>query len=620
MRKATRSFPCLPSRTRVSDPMRRACRQLRWMLAIGLLVVSDLVAGAAPSSQNGATVAADSIEVADTIKLADFPRFSEMLSKLDANDASLTDYSRWKLRYLLGWRAVYLGNFEGARVLLDDVADNAPNNLLRFRALATLVNLLGEGHRYQAAFVRLSQLQDMMPSIRDSNARFQGLGEASQLLSAAGQYDQAEAYARMMIDDPPPGQSICKGAEHLLRAQRDAKKIGTLDPLFARAIDVCMATGDTLFGQIMRGDMAWIYLAQGRPEDAVALLTQYGDAMRQLNYATLSSETDGTLALAYFRLGKMAEARRYANSAIAHSVKGEYTEAVIEAYEVLYRVEKQAGNAAASLAYHEQYMAADKAYLTDVGARGLAFQLVDQQVAAKKAEVESLNKQNEILRLNGALDRKDVETSRLYIVILAASLAAIVWLVLWLRRSQMRFMKLARRDGLTGICNREHFVEQADRVLAYGARSDRGLCLILFDLDHFKNVNDTYGHAVGDEVLKRAVDVCHRALHACDVFGRLGGEEFAVLLPDCSPAQARARAEQLRLSISATASTPTRPELAVTASFGVSSTLQCGFELHRLLVVADAALYRAKRAGRNCVFMGDTGDIPDSPYLAEARG
>ena len=75
-----------------------------------------------------------------------------------------------------------------------------------------------------------------------------------------------------------------------------------------------------------------------------------------------------------------------------------------------------------------------------------------------------------------------------------------------------------------------------------------------------------------------------------------------------------------RLSISATAATQARPELAVTASFGVASTLQCGFELHRLLVVADAALYRAKRAGRNCVFMGDTGDIPDSPYLTEARG
>jgi diguanylate cyclase (GGDEF)-like protein len=370
----------------------------------------------------------------------------------------------------------------------------------------------------------------------------------------------------------------------------------------------------------MRADIASFHMANGHPEEAVKILVANRESLRALHYPTTLAEFDGLLAQAYLKLGDLPNARRYGLSALASSIQGEFTDPRRAAYEVLYQVEERLGNATAALGYHEQYMIADKAYLNDLSARSLAFQIVDQQLVARKAEVEALNKKNEILRLNGVLDRKEVETGRLYIFILGLSLLAIAWLVLWLRRSQMRFMKLARRDGLTGICNREHFVEQADRVLAYGARSDRGLCVILFDLDHFKNVNDTYGHAVGDEVLKRAVDVCHRALHACDVFGRLGGEEFAILLPDCSPAQARARAEQLRLSISATSATQARPELAVTASFGVSSTLQCGFELHRLLVVADAALYRAKRAGRNCVFMGDTGDIPDSPYLTEAPG
>ena len=86
-------------------------------------------------------------------------------------------------------------------------------------------------------------------------------------------------------------------------------------------------------------------------------------------------------------------------------------------------------------------MQADKAYLNDVSARSLAFQIVDQQLLARKAEVDALNKQNEILRLTGALDRKEVETGRLYIVVLLASLGAIGWLLLWLRRSQLRFMR-----------------------------------------------------------------------------------------------------------------------------------------------------------------------------------
>jgi len=557
---------------------------------------------------------------ADAIKITDFQAFGQLVDDLAKRDAKLASLQRWKLRFLQGWRYTWIGDYENGRKALEEVADNATDSVLRFRATATLINLLGVGHRYQEAFVRLGQLQDLMPSIRDRKARFQGLGEASQLLSSAGQFEQAEAYAREMMDNPPPGQTNCIGAQHLLRAQREANRLKTLDPMYFRAIEVCDATGNDVFADTMRADIAAFQLGQGKAADAVKVLTESRDGLRTLNYPALLTEYDATLAQAYLKLGDVANARRFGLSAVAGSIKGEFTDPLRMGYWVLYEVERRLGNAQAALDYHEKYMQADKAYLNDVSARSLAFQIVDQQLLARKAEVDALNKQNEILRLTGALDRKEVETGRLYIVVLLASLGAIGWLLLWLRRSQLRFMKLARRDGLTGICNREHFVDQAQRVLAYGARSDRGVCLILFDLDHFKTVNDTYGHAAGDEVLRRAVDVCRRALHACDVFGRLGGEEFAVLLPDCSPAQARARAEQLRLSIAATSATQARPHLTVTASFGIAGTMQCGFELHRLLVVADAALYRAKRAGRNCVFMGDTGDIPDSPYLTEARG
>ncbi|PTR30727.1 diguanylate cyclase (GGDEF)-like protein [Luteibacter sp. OK325] len=572
-----------------------------------------------PASGNHADLGA-MLAQADAIKIVDLGQFTRLLDEIGARETELDGEQKSLFHFLRGWRATWVGDYGTGKAELDAVADTSSSNVLRARATATLINLLGIGHRYEEAFTRLTQLQDMLPSIRDRKARFQALGEASQMLSTAGQFDQAEAYAQQMMDNPPPGETICKGAQHLLRARREGGRLHTLDPIYQNAIDSCVGSGDEVFADAMRSDIAAFHVANGHPDEAVKILVANRDALRALHYPTTLAEFDGLLAQAYLKLGDLPNARRYGISALADSIQGEFTDPRRAAYEVLYQVEERLGNATAALSYHEQYMAADKAYLNDLSARSLAFQIVDQQLVARKAEVEALNKQNEILRLNGVLDRKEVETGRLYIFILGLCLLAIAWLVLWLRRSQMRFMKLARRDGLTGICNREHFVEQADRVLAYGARSDRGLCVILFDLDHFKNVNDTYGHAVGDEVLKRAVDVCHRALHACDVFGRLGGEEFAILLPDCSPAQARARAEQLRLSISATSATQARPELAVTASFGVSSTLQCGFELHRLLVVADAALYRAKRAGRNCVFMGDTGDIPDSPYLTEARG
>jgi len=611
-------FRARRSRTSRADAVTRLARHALCLAAAAMLAAAtgaqaDEVA-ANPSSP------AAILSRADAIKGSDPTAAGKLIDQLLPIEAKLAPEERWRLHYIQGWRATWLGDYDLGRKALEDVADNATNIVMRFRATATLINLLGIAHRYEEAFKRLNQLQEMMPSIRDRKARFMGLGEASQLLSSAGQFEQAEAYAQEMVDNPPPGDTICKGAEHLLRARREANRLEAIDPMFERAIEVCMNVGDDVFGQTMRADIAAFYVDKGRPAEAVTLLTANREAMRSLSYPVLLAEFDATLARAYLQLGDLANARRFGLSAVANASREEFMDSRRIGYEVLYETEQRLGNSVAALAYHKQYMAADKAHLDDVSARSLAYQIVDQQLTARKAEVDALARQNEILRLTGALDRKEAETGRLYIVVLLASLAAIVWLVLWLRRSQLRFMKLARRDGLTGICNREHFVEQSERVLAYGARSDRGACLILFDLDHFKNVNDTHGHAVGDEVLKRAVDVCRRALHACDVFGRLGGEEFAVLLPDCSPAQARARAEQLRLSIAATSATQSRPMLHVTASFGIASSTPCGFELHRLLVVADAALYRAKRAGRNCVFMGDTGDIPDSPYLTEARG
>ncbi|MGA7439697.1 MAG: GGDEF domain-containing protein [Luteibacter sp.] len=597
--------------------MRRWLRHAMFLLAMPLLGVAGVHAESDPVAT---AKAVRMLDQADQIKHADFDGFSRMLQDIEPMRGQLDSASVSKLAFLEGWRATWVGDFDKARALLEGVADTSTDTVLRVRALATLINLFGIAHRYEDAFRRLNQMQELLPSVRDGRARFAALGEASQLLSSAGQFDAAEAYAKQMVDDPPVGEGECKGMQHLLRARREANRLVTIEPMYRSAIDACDSSGDTVFADTMRSDIGSFYLHHGQPKAAIELLLPHRDDLRDTSYATLLAEFDATLASAYLAMDDLPNARRLALSAVAGSVRDEYTDPRRTGFKVLYEVEQRIGNAQAALAYHEQYMAADKAYLDDISARSLAFQIVDQQVVARKAEVDTLNKQNEILRLSNALDHKEVETGRLYIFVLGLTLVGIVALVLRLRRSQLRFMRMARRDGLTGICNREHFVEQSERVLAYGARSDRGACLILFDLDHFKNVNDTWGHAVGDEVLKRAVDVCRRALHACDVFGRLGGEEFAVLLPDCSPAQARARAEQLRLSISATSATPSRPELVVTASFGVASTLQCGFELHRLLVVADGALYRAKRSGRNCVFMGDSGDIPDSPYPVAASG
>jgi diguanylate cyclase (GGDEF)-like protein len=233
---------------------------------------------------------------------------------------------------------------------------------------------------------------------------------------------------------------------------------------------------------------------------------------------------------------------------------------------------------------------------------------VRHESIANKLQVDALNRQNHALHLERELAGKAIETNRLYIAMLALILAFIALWAYMTKRSQLHFKRLSQLDGLTGICNRPHFIAQTERALEYHRTSGQEVCVILFDLDHFKAINDKYGHATGDFVLKRTVEACTAHLRESDIFARVGGEEFAVLLPGCEADVARQRAEQLRITIVTTNVHPDVAKATVSASFGVAASSRSGYELRQLMAHADAALYQAKHAGRNRVVLYDAMD------------
>ncbi len=156
---------------------------------------------------------------------------------------------------------------------------------------------------------------------------------------------------------------------------------------------------------------------------------------------------------------------------------------------------------------------------------------------------------------------------------------------------------LARVDGLTGVLTRAAFEDVMAREIDRARRYGSSLSIILFDLDNFKEINDTYGHLFGDKVLKRVAEAVKINLRAADVVARWGGEEFVILLPETDGSEARAVAEKLRRSIEALGM---GTKVRVTASFGVAE-LKDGDDSLRLILKADRALYAAKRNGKNRV-------------------
>ena len=168
-------------------------------------------------------------------------------------------------------------------------------------------------------------------------------------------------------------------------------------------------------------------------------------------------------------------------------------------------------------------------------------------------------------------------------------------------RMEAQLLRLANIDNLTGLSNRRIIPEAGQRELEQYQRYHRPLSLFILDIDHFKQVNDTYGHAAGDQVLIKLAEVSKNVLRATDVCGRLGGEEFIALLPETPADQAYSVAERLRRTLAETPVATPVGEIRVTVSIGIATAIAEDKAIDDLIRAADEAMYEAKAAGRNKV-------------------
>jgi diguanylate cyclase (GGDEF)-like protein len=163
--------------------------------------------------------------------------------------------------------------------------------------------------------------------------------------------------------------------------------------------------------------------------------------------------------------------------------------------------------------------------------------------------------------------------------------------------------RLANTDSLTGVWNRRYLLNLAEQETERCRRYNRPLSVLIIDIDHFKNVNDTYGHAVGDEVLMMMTETAMNYLRNVDVLGRFGGEEFVALLPETDSKSALITAERIRENIEQITIAVDGKLVSITVSIGVSSYQKGDANIDALMKRADKALYKAKNQGRNRVIV-----------------
>jgi diguanylate cyclase (GGDEF)-like protein len=199
--------------------------------------------------------------------------------------------------------------------------------------------------------------------------------------------------------------------------------------------------------------------------------------------------------------------------------------------------------------------------------------------------------------------------------------AAFIVLLMVKDHSVHVYRNAANTDHLTGLLNRRAFMESALLLSKHQGELGEPLTLLMFDLDHFKSVNDRFGHTVGDDVLRVFAKVASTSMRASDIIGRLGGEEFAAIVPE--PMEVAGRiAERLRLGFEAAGVTVGKHAIGATVSIGAATSYEPVMDIDALIIRADSALYSAKHAGRNRLHAAD--DEPASGEcaapIAAARG
>jgi diguanylate cyclase (GGDEF)-like protein len=371
-------------------------------------------------------------------------------------------------------------------------------------------------------------------------------------------------------------------------------------PILA-AIDQCMALHESVVASFIRTTLARKWMGEKEFAKGINLLQEHLRDAEATGFPRVIVEVHSLLGELHYAQGNFQEAESHADAALAAAKNQSPSLSLVAAYRIRYQVAERRNDLAAALARYKAFAEAEKTYLGDIKSRELAYQIVREESQEKSQQISLLNRQNALLQLQQQVNQQAAANSRLYMLLFALLAATISYWAYKTKRMQMSVKHMAEIDSLTGICNRHHFTGQSEKTLQRCAATGEPVSLLMFDLDYFKSINDNYGHVTGDWVLKRVAVVCSELCRGIDHIGRIGGEEFAILLHGCDLKAATRVAEDCRVRLSRIDPLPSGYVFPISASFGVSSNSTSGYDLDKLLSHADQMLYRAKREGRNRV-------------------
>ena len=580
------------------------------------VLLATLLGALLPLSATATAATIDELlSTAEAVRSTDPKAFASALTQIDEVKEQATPKQLRQLRLLRAYQKIVTGKYDDAIKDAQTIYDEAPEPALRFRAALLIANGAAITRDFSLGLRYLENALSIQDQVNDKELRHLGFVVASILYNQYGQFALGQHYAEQVLEQQSSPRNRCFSEQ--LRVEALFGQGAGLDEAELRAaVERCSRLNEPIASNLLRGYLARYWATQGKVPESIELLKTHLPEVEATKYPWLIGEIHSLLAEYSLKSGKLIEAQTHARAALSRGDQNAYLVPLVTSHRVLYEIALKHGDLATALNEYRQYAEADKARLDEVKAREFAFQLSRHELQQKNQSIELLQGQNDVLRLQQEVAKKSALNTRLGMAMLLLMLGVGGYWAYKVKRVQMMFRRLAQVDSLTGISNRGHFREQAEAQLARCAGSGREAALVLLDLDNFKRINDRHGHATGDWVLKQVAAACRNACREGDLFGRLGGEEFAILSCGADLAAAQRIAQECREQLARIDTSSIEHAPAITASFGCATTRLAGHGFENLFMHADRAMYRAKAEGRDRVCTYE--DNPAVPLRAPA--
>ena len=537
---------------------------------------------------------------ADELRSSAPQRFDELLTQLKLASAEMKPAQRSFLDFLLAYQLAYTGQHEQAEALLTQLVAPGQSALMRFRAYYTLANVQMVRRQFVNAFSNLSQAIALLPDIENAKWRNQGLLSAANIYSEAGLHQESSEFIAQLAADKMTPRDTC--LIQLIDYQNQLFLQKSLEvSLLEKSVDLCQNANEKMFAQMIKVQIGWHYLQQKQPGKALQnLQAQRADA-ESTGYNRLLIQLYQLMAQAQADIGNADEALQLLSEVESTANNLPYSTPLVAALQLKAELSAQLGNFREAYLAARQFSEAERALRDDRSAQLLAFQLAKGELLKKNQQLQLIKEEFRVVELENQLKNQQAQRNSLYIGLLSLASLILVYVTYRLIRRHRYYKLAAENDGLTGISNRHFFDLQLQKQVKRCKQLQKSMGVIVFDLDFFKLINDNHGHDIGDKALQATVQICNHFIRSGDIFGRIGGEEFAIVLPDCQPDKVLMLAEICRDAIEQLDCSHIQPGLKLTASFGVAYSQISGYQPSELMRHADQALYLAKYNGRNRV-------------------